>query len=47
MYAFTPHMLAAPPVMISTVAILNALEEYRAPLKLSSFEMHEVASKGP
>jgi hypothetical protein len=47
MYAFMPHMLVALPAMTSAVAILNALGEYRAPLKLSSFEMREAASKGP
>jgi hypothetical protein len=33
--------------MTSAVAILNALREYRAPLKPSSFETREAASEGP
>src|SRR6266851_5236519 len=45
-YAFTPHMLAAPPAMTNVVEILNALRECREPLKLSSFETRDGTSEG-
>jgi hypothetical protein len=46
-YTFTPHTLAALPAITSVVAMLKALREYRAPLKLSSLGARNESSEDP